>query len=355
MEVNLTDFKRAVSGVLKTAPPSAVSDNLAYIVIIKKGKRMTFRTLNGVVESQYEIETTGRNGFSLAVSIGDFSKFVSSLRGNTCTLECDKEENKLVVTDNNNSTATFSTREADLVPTLFDEELVEEVELPFYDFTESVKSCLWATDYRIGVLVQNSLFLLGDGKEINILGTNKLVLCNKKMNTKHNPFEVVIPYQAASALLKLPPSEIVKMEVFSTVVQFSVDNFILKSVVVGCNYPNFEENLAPSEGAKNITINREKTLEAIPTVASIEHQLSALKVNADGKQMTISRDSQKGNSSRATLECTGSAEFVVNSNFLLGILNCIKGDSVQLHVDSTKVVIDSDEDDSYRAVVALIA
>lgn len=145
---------------------------------------------------------------------------------------------------------------------------------------------------------------------------------------------VIIPRKAIGELRKLidDAADTIKIELSENKVRFSFDHVVLTSKLIDGTFPDYER-VIPENNDKIVEVDPKLFTRAIDRVSTISDGKSrAVKVNLNGKNMTISASSAEAGSATEELEVNGDTtlEIGFNAKYLLDITSQIDGEGCRL-------------------------
>lgn len=161
---------------------------------------------------------------------------------------------------------------------------------------------------------------------------------------------VIIPRKAVGELRKLvdDAADTIEISLSESKVRFSFDHIVLTSKLIDGTFPDYQR-VIPQGNDKIVEIDAKILTNAVDRVSTISDGKSrAIKIELNGKNMTISASSAESGSATEELEVNGETDIEIgfNAKYLLDITSQIEGEGCRLTLaDSASPTIIQDNSD----------
>lgn len=170
---------------------------------------------------------------------------------------------------------------------------------------------------------------------------------------------VIVPRKTIGELRKLieDAADTVQISLSESKIRFAFDHVVVTSKLIDGTFPDYKR-VIPEGNDKLVEIDPRVFSDAIDRVSTISDGKSrAVKINLNGKGMTLSANSQESGSATEDIEVKSESpdiEIGFNARYLLDITQQIKSDGCQMRMaDSNKAAIIQDTSDQSSLFVLM--
>ena len=169
---------------------------------------------------------------------------------------------------------------------------------------------------------------------------------------------IIIPRKAIGELRKLcdDAADAISISLSESKIRFAFDHIILTSKLIDGTFPDYQR-VIPQNNDKIVEVNAKVLTSAVDRVSTISDGKSrAVKIQLNGKQMTLSASSAEAGSATEQIEVSGETDIEIgfNAKYLLDITSQIEGDGCRLTLaDPASPTIIQDNSDTTALYVLM--
>lgn len=169
---------------------------------------------------------------------------------------------------------------------------------------------------------------------------------------------IIIPRKAIGELRKLSDdaADAINITLSESKIRFAFDHIVLTSKLIDGTFPDYQR-VIPQNNDKIVEVNSKLLTSAVDRVSTISDGKSrALKIQLNGKQMTLSASSAESGSATEQVEVNGDTDIEIgfNAKYLLDITSQIEGEGCRLTLaDPASPTIIQDNSDSSALYVIM--
>lgn len=356
LQVTQENFSKALGIVARVATGRTTLPILSNILLKISENRLLVSATNLDIAITVFVGAKVKKPGSVTIPARLAQDFVSSLPRDTINIT--QSDHKLHITSGNYDSIIngVSAEEFPVMPAI-QEGVTWKV--PAQTLKEALQQVVFSASGDEARPVLTGVFLRVKNDTLHIAATDGYRLAEKKIKDIKQDFNLLIPANALSDLLRIisDENEDVTVSHDDQQVQFVVGNTELVARLIEGDYPDYSK-LIPSSFENKAEVNKEDLVNIAKVSSLFAREVAGsitVKVSEKDKQISVrSVASQVGeNTAETEAIVTGEGEITLNSRYLLDSLSVIKSDSIEFCFNGKldPIVIRAPKEKTYTHII----
>ncbi|WP_428771896.1 DNA polymerase III subunit beta [Vibrio sp.] len=206
----------------------------------------------------------------------------------------------------------------------------------------------------------NGMLFEIDGSTLRSVATDghRMAVAQTELDAEFAQQQIIVPRKGVLELVKLldAPEQPVELQIGSSNLRASVNNFVFTSKLVDGRFPDYRRVL-PQSTNKTLQAGCDELRQAFSRAAILSNEkFRGVRVNLAGEEMRITANNPEQEEAEEMLDVQFDGEPIeigFNVSYVLDVLNTLRCDSVQVSMSdaNASALIENAEDDSAMYVV----